>query len=61
MNRMPVSFLWPDMLWLLLLLLLAAAENEIKQVFGRTHLRRQRHGASDGGSHKHAAQLALKG
>jgi hypothetical protein len=45
----------------LVLLLLAAAEKEIEQAFGRTHLGRQRHGANDGGSNKHAAQLALKG
>ena len=34
---------------------------KIKQAFGRTHFGRQRHGANDGGSNKHAAQLALKG
>ena len=42
-------------------MLLAATEKEIKQAFGRTHFGRQRHGANDGGSNKHAAQLALKG
>jgi hypothetical protein len=42
------------------LLLLAATEKEIKQAFGRTHFRRQRHGANNGGSNKYAAQLALK-
>src|SRR5262249_24686997 len=45
----------------LLLLLLATAEKEIEQAFGRTHLGRQRHVANDGGSNKHAEQLALKG
>jgi hypothetical protein len=45
----------------LVLLLLAAAEKEIEQAFGRTHLGRQRHGANDSGSNKHASQLALKG
>ena len=43
------------------LLLLSAAEKEIKQVFSRTYFRRQRHGANDGSNSKHAAQLALKG
>ena len=42
-------------------MLLAATEKEIKQAFGRTHFGRQRHRANDGGSNKHAAQLALKG
>ena len=45
----------------LMLLLLAATEKEIEQALGRTHLGRQRHGADDGGSNKHAAQFALKG
>jgi hypothetical protein len=45
----------------LVLLLLATAEKEIEQAFCRTHLGRQRHGANDGGSYKHAAPLALKG
>jgi hypothetical protein len=45
----------------LVLLLLATAEKEIEQAFGRTHLGRQRHGANDGGSNKRAAQLTLKG
>jgi hypothetical protein len=45
----------------LVLLVLAATEKEIKQAFGRTHFGLQRHGANDGGSNKHAAQLALKG
>ncbi|WP_162268287.1 hypothetical protein [Bradyrhizobium manausense] len=44
----------------LVLLLLAAAENEIKQAFGRTHFGRQCHRGNDGGN-KSAAQLALKG
>jgi len=41
-----------------LLLLLAAAEKEIEQAFGRTHLGRQRDGANDGGRNE---QLTLKG
>jgi hypothetical protein len=45
----------------LVLLPLAAAEKEIEQALGRTHLGRQRHGANDGGYNKRAAQLALKG
>ncbi|WP_247353587.1 hypothetical protein [Bradyrhizobium sp. 132] len=47
--------------WSLLLLLLAAAEKEIKQAFSRAHLGRQRHGANDGCNDKHAAQPAPKG
>jgi hypothetical protein len=34
---------------------------KIGQALSRTHLGRQRHGANDSGSNKHAAQLALKG
>jgi hypothetical protein len=43
------------------LLLLAPAEKEIEQAFGRTHLGRQRHGANDRGSNQHATERALKG
>jgi hypothetical protein len=45
----------------LMLLLLAATEKEIEQALGQTQFGRQRHGANDGGSHKHAPQLAPKG
>src|SRR3984957_17122227 len=45
----------------LVLLLLAAAEKEIDQALGRTHLGRQRHGTNDGGCNKRAAELTLKG
>jgi hypothetical protein len=44
-----------------LMLLLAATEKEIEQALGRTQFGRQRHGANDGGSNKHAPQLAPKG
>jgi len=44
----------------LLLLLLATAEKEIEQAFGRAHLGRQSHEANYGGSNEHAAQPALK-
>jgi hypothetical protein len=52
LKRLPKNEIW---CWL------ATAEKEIEQAFGRTHLGRQRQEANDGGSNKHAAQLALKG
>jgi hypothetical protein len=48
------------LLRLSLLLLLAAAEKQIKQILSRTYLRRQQDRANNGGSNKQAAQLALK-
>jgi hypothetical protein len=43
------------------LVLLPAAEKELKQAFGRTAFRCQRQGDDDGGYGHHAAQLVLKG
>jgi hypothetical protein len=42
------------------LVLLTAAEKEIKQAFSRTYFGRYRHGGDDGGNSHHAAQHALK-
>jgi hypothetical protein len=42
------------------LVLLAAAEKELKQAFGRTAFRCPRQGDDDGGNGHHAAPLALK-